>query len=116
MIKKVIFGDIEVKLIALSLIVLLSATYSPLSHANEQIETTGTVVDKTNYIGIELLPDLADGYNELEFIYAKSATTEYETKSIEKEAILRTIPSISTDDNKTLGLIIPPFAYFAKKF
>ncbi len=113
MIKKVIYGDIEIKLLAVLFIAVLCATYSPLSHANEEIEP---VVDKASYIEIELMPDLVDVYSGPEFIYAKSAATKYETKPLEKEAILRTIPSITTDDNKTLGLIIPPFAYFAKKF
>jgi len=79
------------------------------------------------------LPDLNDGYyvdgikltrydgnnpeaDETEFIYAKASIPQYETKSIEVGDILRSIPSISTEDNNTLGLIIPPFAYFTKKF
>ena len=81
----------------------------------------------------KLLPDLNDGYyidgiklalnqednseaDETEFIYAKVVIPEYETQSIDAGDILRSIPSIITEDNKTLGLIIPPFAYFAKKF
>ena len=79
------------------------------------------------------MPNLNDGYyvdgikltrydgdnseaDETEFIYAKASIPEYETESIKARDILRSIPSITTEDNKTLGLIIPPFAYFAKKF
>jgi hypothetical protein len=82
---------------------------------------------------IKLLPDFNDGYyvdgikiarvqgdnsesDETGFIYAKAAMPGYETESIEAGDILRSIPSITTENNKTLGLIIPPFAYFAKKF
>lgn len=114
MIKKVINGELEITLLAILVIVALSTVINPLSHANEQIDTTAT--PEIDYIEIEVLPDAAELYNEAEFIYPKSATSKYETKPLEKEAILRTIPSITTDDNKTLGLIIPPFAYFAKKF
>ncbi len=81
----------------------------------------------------KLLPDLNDGYDaegiklarndgddfgadETEFTFTKTVMPEYETESIKASDILRTIPSITTQDNKTLGLIIPPFAYFAKKF
>jgi len=82
---------------------------------------------------IKLLPDFNDGYyvdsikiarnerdnssaDETEFTFTKSVMSEYETKSIDARDILRSIPSITTEDNKTLGLIIPPFAYFAKRF
>ena len=68
--------------------------------------------------GIELARAQIDntGVEETGFIYTKTVTPEYETESIKAGDILRSIPSISTEDNKTLGLIIPPFAYFAKKF
>jgi len=99
-------------------------------------ETIGPVID-TNDLTLEkdikLLPDLNDGYSadgiklarnegnnfgaeETEFIFTKTVIPEYETESIKAGDILRSIPSITTEDNKTLGLIIPPFAYFAKKF
>lgn len=96
---------------------------------HQAIDTNDTALKKR----VKLLPDLNDGYyidgikiakvqgdsseaDETEFIYAKAAMPEYEAESIEAGDILRSIPSISTEDNKTLGLIIPPFAYFAKKF
>ncbi len=96
---------------------------------HQAIDTNDTALKKE----IKLLADLNDGYyadgiklarnegdntgvDETEFVYTKAAVSEYETESIEAGDILRSIPSISTEDNKTLGLIIPPFAYFAKKF
>jgi hypothetical protein len=82
---------------------------------------------------IKLLPDLNDGYSaegiklarvqgdnsegdEMEFIFTKTVIPQYETESLKASDILGAIPNISTEDNKTLGLLIPPFAYFAKKF
>lgn len=41
---------------------------------------------------------------------------EYEPDSLDKGDILKAIPSISTEDDKTLGILVPPFAYFSKKF
>lgn len=42
--------------------------------------------------------------------------SEYEAGSLEKGDILKAVPSISTEDDKTLGILVPPFAYFSKKF
>lgn len=53
---------------------------------------------------------------ETEFVYLESQAPEVNTEKLKKENILKAVPSISTEDNKTLGLLIPPFAYFAKKF
>jgi len=99
-------------------------------------KTIYQVID-TNHIvlkkEIKLLPDLTDVYSvdgiklarvqqdelrsfEKEVIFNNPAIPEYETETIDAGDILRSIPGISTEDNKTLGLIIPPFAYFAKKF
>jgi len=63
----------------------------------------------------------ANNYSETdqtEFVYTNSDSEELEikTEKLKKEDILSAVPSISTEDNKTLGLLIPPFAYFAKKF
>lgn len=51
-----------------------------------------------------------------DFFYADTNVQEVKTVKLEKEDILNAVPSISTGDKKTLGLLIPPFAYFAKKF
>ncbi len=70
------------------------------------METNNFSVDTKNYSEAD----------ETEFLYTKSEDLEVKTEKLRKEDILRAVPSISTEDNKTLGLLIPPFAYFAKKF
>ncbi|GJM16350.1 MAG: hypothetical protein DHS20C13_16770 [Thermodesulfobacteriota bacterium] len=54
--------------------------------------------------------------DQTEFVYTNSEELEIKTEKLKKEDILSAVPSITTEDNKTLGLLIPPFAYFAKKF
>lgn len=73
---------------------------------NEYMETNGFSADSKNYSQAE----------EAEYVYTKSGELEIKTEKLEKEDILKAVPSISTEDNKTLGLLIPPFAYFAKRF
>jgi hypothetical protein len=70
------------------------------------METNNFLADTKNYSEAD----------ETEFLYTKSEDLEVKTEKLRKEDILRAVPSISTEDNKTLGLLIPPFAYFAKKF
>ena len=53
---------------------------------------------------------------ETAFYYAKPEDLEIKSGKLKKDDILKSVPSISTEDKKTLGLLIPPFAYFAKKF
>lgn len=42
--------------------------------------------------------------------------SQYQPDSLNKGDILKAIPSITTEDDKTLGILVPPFAYFSKKF
>lgn len=49
-------------------------------------------------------------------VVLKSEAAEYQPDSLDKGDILKAIPSISTEDDKTLGILVPPFAYFSKKF
>ncbi len=70
------------------------------------METKDFSIDEKNYSEAD----------ETEFVYTNSDELEIKTEKLRKEDILRAVPSISAEDNKTLGLIIPPFAYFAKKF
>jgi hypothetical protein len=42
--------------------------------------------------------------------------TDYDSGSLEAGDILKAVPSITTKDEKTLGILMPPFAYFSKKF
>jgi len=70
------------------------------------METKDFSIDEKNYSEAD----------ETEFVYTNSDELEIKTEKLRKEDILRAVPSISTEDNKTLGLFIPPFAYFAKKF
>ena len=62
--------------------------------------------DERNKTGI-------DGY---EFRRIKVVVPEYKANSVTAGDILRSIPAIAITDEQTLGVIIPPFAYFAKKF
>jgi hypothetical protein len=55
-------------------------------------------------------------WGETEFYYAKPEDLEIKSGKLKKDDILKAVPSISTEDKKTLGLLLPPFAYFAKKF
>ncbi len=70
------------------------------------METKDLSIDEKNYSEAD----------ETEFVYTNSDELEIKTEKLRKEDILRAVPSISAEDNKTLGLLIPPFAYFAKKF
>ncbi len=45
-----------------------------------------------------------------------SEVSEYESDSLKAGDILKAVPSITTKDEKTLGILVPPFAYFSKKF
>lgn len=42
--------------------------------------------------------------------------SEYEADTLKAGDILKAVPSIATKDEKTLGILVPPFAYFSKKF
>ncbi len=114
MIRELFLGNAAIKLLALSLIVLIGGLISPLSYASEQIEADA--LDQPTYIEIEVSPDLVDEPDQIEFLYAKSTVTDFEAQSLDSRDILRAIPSITTQDNKTLGLVIPPFAYFKTRF
>ena len=46
----------------------------------------------------------------------EAEVARYESSSLEKGDILKAVPSITTKDDKTLGIFVPPFAYFSKKF
>ena len=70
------------------------------------IEANRLVITEKNYSETE----------ETKFLYTKSEDLEIKKESLKKEDILKAVPGISTQDNKTLGLLIPPFAYFAKRF
>lgn len=41
---------------------------------------------------------------------------EFKAKSLTAGDILRSIPSVSTDNEHTVGILLPPFGYFVKKF
>ncbi|MGB2693216.1 MAG: hypothetical protein WBC96_12035 [Thermodesulfobacteriota bacterium] len=80
---------------------------TPVNSVIEQfMETKDFSIDETNYSEAD----------ETKFAYMNSDELEIKTEKLQKEDILKAVPSLSTEDNKTLGLLIPPFAYFAKKF
>ena len=119
MIRELILGNLKTTTLTLSLIMVISCIFTLNIHASEIIPAqeiqASTAINETDFLEIEVLPVLNQEYSEEEFIYA-TPVEEYQSEAIKKEDILRTIPSISTEDNKTLGLLIPPFAYFAKRF
>jgi len=47
---------------------------------------------------------------------SKAVVLEYKAKSIELEDILPSISTISSNDKKIVGIVLPPFVYFSKKF
>ncbi|MEM7008517.1 MAG: hypothetical protein AAF462_05210 [Thermodesulfobacteriota bacterium] len=108
----------DIKLVVLSLMLLVSVVFGNLSYANDiesQNEINATTVDQSIMLEIELLPALGQEESESKVVLGTPVEL-YKGESIKKEDILRTIPSISTKDDKTLGLLIPPFAYFAQRF
>ena len=52
------------------------------------------------------------GSNEI----ASVRVSEFKAESVTAADLLRSIPSIATENEETLGIVIPPFVYFAKKF
>ena len=111
MIRDYILGNSAIKLVALSLIVLIGGLISPLSYASEEIDAV-----QPTYIEIEILPDLVEESDQSEFLYAKSTVTDFQAESLNSRDILRAIPSITTQDDKMMGLVVPPFAYFKTRF
>lgn len=82
-------------------------SYTPDDSIVEKfMETKNFSIDDTNYSETD----------ETQFAYTNSDELEIKTEKLKKEDILKAVPSISTEDKKTLGLLIPPFAYFARKF
>lgn len=74
--------------------------------------------DLVNSYGLKLFGDEGD----MKRLYGnksyriKAVVTEYKANSVTAGDILRSLPVVSIKDEQTLGIIIPPFAYFAKKF
>ena len=111
-------------------IMILSLLFINFSFAEEETEENQILISKLSLEGSEetLINEFmesndfstgANNYSETdktEFVHTNSEELEIKTEKLKKEDILRAVPSISTEDNKTLGLLIPPFAYFAKKF
>ena len=112
MVRELTLGNVNT--ITVLLIVLLTTSISPFSYATEQVEIDQNI--KSEYIEIEVVDDLNLVGNEKEFVFAKSSITDYQAESLNSADILRTIPSINSKDNKILGLVMPPFAYFKTRF
>jgi hypothetical protein len=85
---------------------------------NKEIKLLPDRADLLNSNGLKLFGDQRDKTridgNELSRI--KVVVPEYKANSVTAGDILRSIPAIAIKDEQTLGVIIPPFAYFAKKF
>ncbi|MEQ9617922.1 MAG: hypothetical protein RIG61_01970 [Deltaproteobacteria bacterium] len=91
---------------------------------------TGDVVSSTL---VKLSPDTANLFNsggfkiarnqtdsagaeEEEFSHLNVSALEYKAKSIDLKEILPSISTISSDDKKILGVVLPPFVYLGKTF
>ena len=86
--------------------------------------------DSEIYKDIKLLPDREASYNlkglnlfandtgtgEYDVSSVYVVVPEYTSKSIRAGDILSKVPSVRSEDEKTIGILVPPFGYFAKKF
>ena len=111
MYKKLKLEKLRTRVLASLLILLISSAYG---FANEQFDTGARM--ESQYIEIEVVDDLNLSDNKKGFFFAKSTISDYKPESLNSRDILRSVPSITSKDNKTLGLVIPPFAYFKTKF
>ena len=109
------------------------ANYVEIGHMSLYASQDGKADIKSGSAGsvmeIKLLPDRVATYNlkglrlfennggASEYdMSSLSVAPEYESKSVTAADILRKVPSVSTDNEETIGILLPPFAYFAKKF
>ena len=85
---------------------------------NKEIKLSPDRADLLNSNGFKLFGDERDktGIDGYELSRIKVVVPEYKANSVTAGDILRSIPAIAITDEQTLGVIIPPFAYFAKKF
>jgi hypothetical protein len=85
---------------------------------NKEIKLLPDRADLHNSNGFKLFGDERDkkGISGYELSRIKVVVSEYKEYSVTAGDILRSIPVVSIKDEQTLGVIIPPFAYFAKKF
>ena len=45
-----------------------------------------------------------------------SSIAQYQSRLITADDILSKVPSVSSEDHKTIGILVPPFGYVATKF
>jgi hypothetical protein len=85
---------------------------------NKEIKLLPDRAGLLNSNGFKLFGDERDnkGIDGYELSRIKVIVPEYKANSVTAGDILRSIPAIAITDEQTLGVIIPPFAYFAKKF
>ena len=117
-------GEVEVKDKLVS-----NDTQTDSSSYNTSVKEVNTYDD----VFIKLLPETSDLVNsyglklfgdegDMKRLYGnksfriKAVVTEYRANSVTAGDILRSLPVVSIKDEQTIGIIIPPFAYFAKKF
>ena len=112
----------------------------------DQLVTDERQIDSTSYdnsekadtphfndVAIKLLPERSDVVNSyglklfgeegnIKGLYRNNAirikveVTEYKANSVTAGDILSVLPVVAIKNEQTLGVVIPPFAYFAKKF
>jgi hypothetical protein len=92
---------------------LFNTTVKSFNAGQALFTINGFELDETENNTLEI-KIAADSREELSAL-APSAV-EYKSEPMKASDILRNIPSITTEDDRTIGVLIPPFAYFSKKF
>lgn len=92
---------------------LFKTTVKSFNTGQALFRINGFEIDDTESDIMENNNTVASG---VEFSGLSPSLVEYKPDSIKAGDILSSIPSITTKDEKTIGLLIPPFAYFSKKF
>ena len=85
---------------------------------NKDVELSPDRANLLNSNGFKIVGNQIDsaGVAEKEFSHLKVVTHEYKAKSIELEDILPSISTISSNDKKFVGVVLPLFVYFSKTF
>lgn len=84
---------------------------------NKEVILSSDAALRLNRNGIKIVGNQINaGVAENEFSRLNVDFLEYKAKSIEMEDILPSISTISSNDKKILGVVLPPFVYLGKRF